>query len=217
MRLLMAPICDRIAHARSLPDTAHMAAAFSERVRAQLREELVDAAAAIVAEGGWQGLRMQAIADQVGVSRRTVYNEFGNKTLLAEALILRVTTRFLDEVEAVLASATELSTGWEQAVLSALRAARSDPTMSAVLTGSDSSEFLPLLTSEGTAVIDYATDRMATAARERWTHLPPRSTHLAAEATVRLALSHIVRPGPSPETAAHDIAEIATGYLIQAS
>lgn len=196
-------------------DTGFMTATFTERVRAQLREELLDAAAAAVFEGGWQRLRMQAIADEVGVSRRTVYNEFGNKTSLAEALILRVTEHFLDDVQAVLISASELATGWEQAVLSALRAARSDPLLSAVLTGSDSTEFLPLLTSEGTAVIDYATDRMVAAARQRWEHLPERPTRLAAEATVRLALSHIVRPGSSPEAVANQIAELATGYLRQ--
>ena len=113
----------------------------------------------------------------------------------------------------MLTGAPELAQGWEHAVLSALRSAASDPLLSTVLTGTDSEEFLPILTSQGTAVIDYATDRMATAARTRWPELPHRATRLAAEATVRLALSHIVRPGPDPETAAHDIAELATGYL----
>jgi AcrR family transcriptional regulator len=190
-----------------------MTATFTERVRAQLREELLDAAASAVFDGGWQRLRMQAIADQVGVSRRTVYNEFGNKTLLAEALILRVTERFLDEVQAVLTSAEDLTSGWERAVLSALRLARSDPLLTTVLAGTDSMEFLPLLTSEGTAVIDYATGRMSSAARQRWPELPEHATRLAAEATVRLTLSHIVRPGPTLEAAARDIAELTTGYL----
>jgi AcrR family transcriptional regulator len=190
-----------------------MTGTFTERVRARLREELLDATASVVFEGGWPRLRMQAIADQVGVSRRTIYNEFGNKTGLAEALILRVTERFLDEVQAVLIGAADLSSGWEQAVLTALCSAKSEPLLAIVLTGTDSAEFLPLLTSEGTAVIDYATERMTVAARQRWPELRDRSTRLAAEATVRLALSHIVRPGPSPEAAAHDIAELATGYL----
>ncbi|GAA5174401.1 TetR family transcriptional regulator [Pseudonocardia eucalypti] len=190
-----------------------MTATFTERVRAQLREELLDAAQAAVFAGGWQRLRMQAIADQVGVSRRTVYNEFGNKARLAEALILRVTERFLDEVQAVLTSAPDLPAGWEQAVLAALRAAESDPLLGTVLAGTEAVEFLPLLTSEGTAVIDYATERMTLAARQRWPELSERSTRLAAEATVRLTLSHIVRPGPSLESAARDIAELTTGYL----
>jgi AcrR family transcriptional regulator len=192
-----------------------MSATFTERIRVQLREELLDAAAAAVFAGGWQRLRMQAIADQVGVSRRTVYNEFGNKALLAEALVMRVTERFLADVRQALIDAPDLNTGWERAVLSALSAAASDPLLSTVLTGADSTEFLPVLTSHGTAVIDYATDHLAGAARQRWPELSERSARLAAEATARLAISHIVRPGPSPEAAAHDIAELATGYLTQ--
>ncbi|MBC3191093.1 TetR/AcrR family transcriptional regulator [Pseudonocardia sp. C8] len=190
-----------------------MTATFGERVRAQLREELIDAAAGMVVDGGWQQLRMQAIAERVGVSRRTVYNEFGTKARLAEALIMRVTERFLDDVHAVLVATPDLTTSWHDAVHCALRAADEDPLLGTVLAGVDSAEFLPLLTSEGGAVIERATHRLTRAARERWPDLPERPTRLAAEATVRLTLSHIVRPGAGIERAATDIAELATGYL----
>jgi len=190
-----------------------VAATFTERVRSQLRDEVLDAASAVVSAGGWASLRMQTVADQVGISRRTLYYEFGNKTRLAEALILRITQRFLDGVEAALLSADDLATGWEAAVLSALRAAEVDPVLSTVLTGASREDFLPLLTSEGTQVIDYATARMTGATRRRWPDLSARETTLAAEATVRLALSHIVRPSGSADQAAHSIAELTTGYL----
>ena len=187
---------------------------FSERVRSQLRDEVLDAASATVAADGWAALRMQAVADQVGISRRTLYYEFGNKSGLAEALVLRITERFLDGVRDAMAKADDLAAGWEAAVLSALRAAEVDPVLSTVLTGAAREDFLPLLTSEGTQVIDYATMRLSAAALQRWPGLPRRQTNLAAEATVRLALSHIVRPSGNIDRAAHDIAELATGYLV---
>jgi len=193
--------------------TARVAATFTERVRSQLREEVLDAASSAVFAGGWAALRMQAVADQVGISRRTLYYEFGNKTKLAEALILRITERFLDGVQDALAQADDVTAGWEAAVLSALRAAEVDPVLSTVLTGAAREDFLPLLTSEGTRVIDYATARMSGTILARWPELPPRETNLAAEATVRLALSHIVRPSGDTPRAARDIAELATGYL----
>jgi AcrR family transcriptional regulator len=139
-----------------------MAATFTERVRQQLREEVLDAAAAAVAEEGWQGLRMQAIADRVGISRRTLYNEFGTKTLLAGALILRIACRFLDDVEATLIAATGLRAGWAAAVLLVLRAAQTDPVLATLLTRTATEDFLPLLTSEGTPVIHHATTRLST-------------------------------------------------------
>ncbi len=194
-------------------ETGGMTATFTERVRSQLRDEVLDAASDAVFAGGWQSLRMQAVADQVGISRRTLYYEFGNKSRLAEALILRITERFLDDVEAALIGAEDLHAGWAAAVLSALRTAASDPVLSTVLTGAASGDFLPLLTSEGTQVIDYASTRMSNAARRRWPELPSRDTTLAAEATVRLALSHIVRPSGDIERAADDIAELGAGYL----
>lgn len=193
-----------------------VAVTFTERVRSQLRDEVLDAAAEAVSAGGWAALRMQVVADQVGISRRTLYYEFGNKTRLAEALILRITGRFLDGVHEALVQADDLATGWEAAVLSALRAAENDPVLSAVLTGTAREDFLPLLTSEGTQVIDYGTARMSAAALARWPELPARETELVAEATVRLALSHIVRPGGDVTRAAHDIAELATVYLTHA-
>jgi AcrR family transcriptional regulator len=205
---------------RAVPEmfeTGAVAATFTERVRSQLRDEVLDAASAVVFAGGWASLRMQTVADQVGISRRTLYYEFGNKTGLAEALILRITERFLDGVEAALTSADDLATGWEAAVLSALRAAEVDPVLSTVLTGAAREDFLPLLTSEGTQVIDYATTRMADTALTRWPDRSQRDTKLAAEATVRLALSHIVRPSGDTAQAARDIAELATGYLSRAT
>jgi AcrR family transcriptional regulator len=190
-----------------------MTSTFAERARSQMREEVLDAASKAVGAGGWQALRMQAIADQVGVSRRTLYNEFGTKALLAEALVLRVTRRILDDVERHLLSATDIVSGWEASILSALRTAQSDPVLITVLTGSASGEFLPLLTTHGTPVISYATTHMSDAALRRWPELPRRQTTLAAEASVRLAISHIIRPGTTIEGSARDIAELAAGYL----
>jgi AcrR family transcriptional regulator len=190
-----------------------MSSTFAERARSQMRDEVLDAASQAVGSGGWQALRMQAIADQVGVSRRTLYNEFGTKALLAEALVLRVTRRILDDVESHLLAAPDLLSGWEASVLSALRTAQIDPVLTTVLTGSASGEFLPLLTTHGTPVIAYATAHMSDAALRRWPQLPARQTTLAAEASVRLAISHIIRPGSTIEGSARDIAELAVGYL----
>jgi hypothetical protein len=54
---------------------------------------------------------------------------------------------------------------------------------------------------------------MSDAALRRWPQLPARQTTLAAEAAVRLAISHIIRPGQTIEGSARDIAELAVGYL----
>src|SRR5690349_22479892 len=59
------------------------------------RERVIDAAVVLTSEVGWSAVTMAKLADEVGVSRQTVYNEIGTKPGLAEAMILRELDRFL--------------------------------------------------------------------------------------------------------------------------
>ena len=63
------------------------------------RDRLVTAAARFTAENGWAELTMAKLADLVGVSRQTVYNEIGGKPQLAEAMVLRELELFLQVVD----------------------------------------------------------------------------------------------------------------------
>src|ERR687898_1804425 len=60
-----------------------------------LRDRLCDAAVHVLTTEGWGRVTMARLADEVGVSRQTVYNEIGTKSDLAEAVVLRELDRFL--------------------------------------------------------------------------------------------------------------------------
>jgi len=60
-----------------------------------MRERVVEAGVALTLEAGWARVTMGTVADRVGVSRQTVYNEVGTKAGLAEAMILHELDRFL--------------------------------------------------------------------------------------------------------------------------
>ena len=64
-----------------------------------MSERVVAAAAELTCEVGWSGVTMAKLADRVGVSRQTVYNEMGSKPALAEAMVLRELATFLAAVE----------------------------------------------------------------------------------------------------------------------
>ena len=64
------------------------------------RERLVSQAAELTRSGGWQAITMAKLADRVGVSRQTVYNEIGSKRQLAEAMIMHELEVFLRAVDA---------------------------------------------------------------------------------------------------------------------
>ena len=63
-----------------------------------ITELLLDAAADLLAAHGFHGLRMIEVATRAGVSRQTVYNEFGNKEGLVQAVAAHQTEEYLTEI-----------------------------------------------------------------------------------------------------------------------
>ncbi|MDQ1048468.1 TetR/AcrR family transcriptional regulator [Streptomyces sp. V4I2] len=66
------------------------------------RESLLDAAYAALARRPWSAVRMVDVAAAAGVSRQTLYNEFGSKEGLARALVRREADGYLVGVERAL-------------------------------------------------------------------------------------------------------------------
>ncbi|WP_181781691.1 TetR family transcriptional regulator, partial [Pseudonocardia pini] len=75
------------------------------RARAQLRADALDVAEELVVAGRFG---MPELAARLGVSRQTLYSEFGDRRGVASALVLRSTERFLDGIEAALAGQRDL-------------------------------------------------------------------------------------------------------------
>ncbi|WP_437107830.1 TetR/AcrR family transcriptional regulator [Streptomyces sp. enrichment culture] len=67
------------------------------------RESLLDAAYAALARRPWSAVRMVDVAAVAGVSRQTLYNEFGSKDGLARALVRREADGYLAGVDRALA------------------------------------------------------------------------------------------------------------------
>ncbi|MFJ8144142.1 TetR/AcrR family transcriptional regulator [Streptomyces sp. NPDC096048] len=66
------------------------------------RESLLDAAYRALARRPWSAVRMVDVAAAAGVSRQTLYNEFGSKEGLARALVRREADGYLAGVERAL-------------------------------------------------------------------------------------------------------------------
>ncbi|MFH8800003.1 TetR/AcrR family transcriptional regulator [Streptomyces sp. NPDC017936] len=67
------------------------------------RDSLLDAALTALARRPWAAVRMVDVAAAAGVSRQTLYNEFGSKEGLARALVRREADGYLAGVERALA------------------------------------------------------------------------------------------------------------------
>ncbi|MFG3386717.1 TetR/AcrR family transcriptional regulator [Streptomyces rochei] len=69
------------------------------------RESLLDAACTALARRPWSAVRMVDVAAAAGVSRQTLYNEFGSKDGLARALVRREADGYLAGVARALGDA----------------------------------------------------------------------------------------------------------------
>jgi AcrR family transcriptional regulator len=180
------------------------------------RSALLDAAADAAQAGDWQRARMADVAAAAGVSRQTLYYEFGSKDGLAQALALREAQRYLDGAEAAYAGhqgspaeAVGAATEWT------LREAAANPLLKAVLTdeASGAGGLLPFLTTRADAVLAAAAEHCAGQLTRRWPGLPPDDVRRVAEVVTRLTVSHLVLPGRPPEQVARDIAHLVDRLL----
>lgn len=173
-------------------------------------ERVLDAAAELVIAHDVGKLTMRDVADRAGVSRQTVYNEFGDRTGLLEALVLRETGRLLDGIGVRLGGHGSPHEAVRDAVGYLLAEAGRSPLIRAALAGDGSAEVVELLTTRGRPVLLAAIDRVAGVLRARWAVPDPG---LAAETAVRLAVSHLLLALDPADRAAERVAGAVTPLL----
>lgn len=180
------------------------------------RERLLEAAAGHTAEHGWGALTMGKLADLVGVSRQTVYNEIGGKPQLAEAMVMRELELFLGRVETAFADhPTDLVAAIEAAARNVLELADTDPLLQAVVRsgqGADT-DLLPLLTTHSATLLQAAGQVVSEHVRRYDAPLPAERVDLLIDMVIRLVLSHIMQPAAAPAETAATIAWISARVL----
>jgi len=189
-------------------------------VTATLRDRLVAGAVVLTIERGWAHVTMARLAEAVGVSRQTVYNEIGTKPRLAEAMILAELDRFLGVVTVAFDDhPTDLVAAIETATRSVLEASRDNPLLHAVVSathGADT-ELLPLLTTHSESLLATAKAVVVDRVAPYDVGLAPAQLEAAIDMVVRVVLSHVMQPTAAPERTAADLAWIADRVLTPGS
>ena len=177
------------------------------------RDALLDAAYDAALAGDWDRVRMADVARTAGVSRQTLYYEFGSKDALAEAVALREAARWMEGADAAVvghegspAEAVAAGTQWT------LEEAARNPLLKAVLTD-DVGGLLPFLTTRAEFLQSAARDHCAEHLSSHWPAIPPDQVRLVADTVTRLQFSHLVLPGGRPEEVARDIALLVESLL----
>ena len=122
-----------------------------------LRDRILAAAVDRTTGHGWASLTMARLADDVGVSRQTVYNEIGGKDTLAQAIVLDELGRFLALVEAQFdRHPRDPVAGIASAASAVLSRADAHPLLRAIvsLDAGAQTDLLPLLTTDAGSVVE---------------------------------------------------------------
>ncbi|MEI6622237.1 MAG: TetR family transcriptional regulator [Actinomycetes bacterium] len=185
-----------------------------------LRNRILSAATVLTAERGWSTVTMARLAESVGVSRQTVYNEVGSKPALAEALVLRELDRFLAIVDESFDRHPHDPVGAiRAATLGVLDLARRDPLVGAVVAGSygADSDLLPLLTTRSRALVESVAATITSHIDEHDVPITRDRLDAAIDGIVRVVLSHVIESGTDPRVVADDVAWIASRMLSDAA
>jgi AcrR family transcriptional regulator len=190
---------------------------YPEAARKLLRQTLFDAARHHLEERPWSEVTMGDIATTAGVSRQTLYKEFGNKSEFAVNLTIHEGERFLDAVEAaVLAHTDDPRAAIHAALELFLRTAGEDPLIRTLLRDDGSGGMLPFVTTQGMPVVTWATARLSAVIEEGWPQAPKGDVKLLSEALVRLAISYITNPSETPDSTAVSVADLLGPFIDRA-
>lgn len=180
------------------------------------REQILACAGELITASGWPSLTMSQLADRAGVSRQTVYNEFGSKPALAEAVILDELGRFLAVVEeGFRRHPRSLPKALQSAVHGVLERARTNALTVAIVssTSGAETELLPPLTTRSSSLIDAA----STVVRDRLSSydlaVDDHTRDAAIDMLVRTVLSHVMQPSGSPAESAAGISTVIVATL----
>jgi AcrR family transcriptional regulator len=190
---------------------------YQEAARELLRQTVFDAARELLDQHPWSEITMAEIASGAGVSRQTLYNEFGNRNEFGFAFVIHEGERFLDGVEkAVLVHTDDPRAAVKAALDQFLSSAGDDPLISILLSDDGTGGMLPFVTTQGLPVVQWATDRLAAVIEKGWPQAGAADVKLLAESLVRLAISHVTTPSESTGDTGAAVAELLGPFIDKA-
>ncbi|MFI5004985.1 MAG: TetR family transcriptional regulator [Solirubrobacterales bacterium] len=190
-------------------------APYAVAARELLRDTLLDAARAELEHRPWGEVTMADVAAKAGVSRQTLYKEFGSREEFAQVFVLREAERFIGAVEGALdANLDDPKAALTAAFGLFLSAAGEDPLIRAAIVGSG--EMLPFVTTQGRPLVEGAAERLRIAIAERWPQAAAHDTALLAECLVRLAISYTTLPIDPAGMTASSMTELLGPFIDRA-
>src|SRR5246127_2907576 len=182
---------------------------YAEASRVLLRDSVLDAMRELLLTRDWSAITLSDVARTAGISRQTIYNEFGSRQGLAQGYALRLADRLVDTIhEALDANVGNIYEAFLQGFRSFFSESAADPLVTSLRTGVAKPDLLQLITTDSAPIITRASGRLASALTQTWVPTREEDAGVLARAIVRLALSYVSMPPEADHDVAADLARL---------
>ena len=184
---------------------------YAEASRALLRDSVLDAMRELLLSRDWSAITLADVARAAGISRQTIYNEFGSRQGLAQGYALRLADRLVDAVgDAISANVGDVYAAFLQGFRAFFSESAADPLVISLLTGVAKPDLLQLITTDSGPIITHCSERLTATFQHSWVKASEEDAGILARAIVRLAMSYVSMPPEADHDVAADLARLMT-------
>jgi AcrR family transcriptional regulator len=178
-----------------------------------LRDLVLDAMRDLLLTKDWSSITLSAVAKMAGISRQTIYNEFGSRQGLAQGYALRLADRLVDAVElAIEGNVGDIYAAFLQGFRAFFSESASDPLVISLLSGSAKPDLLQIITTDSAPIITRSSSRLTASFMHSWVQASEEDAGVLARAIVRLAMSYVSMPPEADHDVAADLARLMTPF-----
>lgn len=182
---------------------------YAQASKALLRNSLLDALRDLLTDRDWSAITMSDVAKATGVSRQTVYNEFGSRYGLAQAYALRITGNFAGHLDAAIRGhVDDVHLALEVGFRDFLILSAQDPIIQSLAAGEANTDLLRLITTDAAPLLAAATEALTTTFTASWVALPEPDAIRIAGSLARMAISYVGMPPEGDRDVAADLAYV---------
>ncbi len=186
---------------------------YAEASRALLHESILDGMRELLLSRDWSSITLSDVAKAAGISRQTIYNEFGSRQGLAQGYALRLADRLVDAVdEAIEHNVGDIYAAFLEGFRAFFNESASDPLVISLLSGETKPDLLQLITTDSAPIINRCSGRLTASFKNGWVHASDEDAGVLARAIVRLAMSYVSMPPEADHDVAQDLARLMTPF-----
>jgi AcrR family transcriptional regulator len=207
------PTADVAGVARRRSEGKPVRVPYAEASKVLLRDLVLDAMRDLLLTKDWSSITLSDVAKTAGISRQTIYNEFGSRQGLAQGYALRLADRLVDAVdEAMAGNVGDISAAFLEGFRAFFVESAADPLVISLLTGVAKPDLLQIITTDSAPIIARSSTRLTEIFMHGWVQCSENDAGVLARAIVRLAMSYVSMPPEADHDVAADLARLMTPF-----